>query len=1226
MAASEALLNGNFLPPRDADKVYKDECLFCFQSPVSSKGLYVSLKSFQGFCHNHVDAFIKKSNERVFLHLKKIPKEVSAEENSKADEPPTKKPTRLAFGVEGGFDVESDKVEYLDANSVIIVDKNGLELERIELPNEKLPQQVLQSIAAILAHQGASMQDTIASWEGDMRKVSKHSNQLLQLDNGVKVPPSGWKCWKCDKVDNLWMNLTDGTILCGRRYFDGSGGNNHAVEYYEETKYPLAVKLGTITAEGADVYSYDEDEMVEDPNLAKHLEHFGINISRMEKTEKTMTELEIEANLTLKAEWDTIQESGKKLVPVYGQGYTGMINLGNTCYMNSVIQVLFSIDEFKERYHKSLEDAYNQLNNSSPADDFEIQMRKLAHGLLSGDYSNSDETSDMENQGIRPRMFKSLIGKDHAEFASNRQQDAHEFFMHLLSTIDKKEGSNPRTSFAFQFEDRIQCMASKKVSYSKREDITLVLPIPLEKATNKVEYEAFEKRRNELEANKQTISSSEVVRLRIPMSSCLDVFMQTDTIDGFYSSAIKAQTQAQRSTRFSTFPDYLVVQFRKFTVGDDWVPKKLDVSIDVAEELDLSALRSTGLQPGEEELSVEDESEPEAEPQIDEAVVLELASMGFAYEGCRKAVYHTKNTGLESAMEWILQNCQNPDFGDRFEIPSSKKSKASSSTFSPNQEAMIMIQSMGFTSEQATRALKATDNNLEQAVEWIFSHGDELAMPMDTDDASQSTAQPEVTYKDGSGKYRLFAFISHMGTSTSCGHYVCHIFKDERQLRTEFNYLSIAMFSPLSRSIGLYCRQVPTRALSSSLLLPRPVTASSVAEVQRKISSVNGVQYARTFVTQDKQLEMHMTEPIIEAKEDKNLEKTSGSEVAYDDSYCNDLVLSRFVSLGKTVLQSCLTEHFMDIYAKLDAAKIADLASHVTKEILPILERFDVSKDDTIFQKRARMYAEVGKLFESEGETSAGNYIKSLHSYNFNDNDVDVFCKLAHPKATLGAIMRQKGVAFEVRKVGRKDVSVFIDNELAVQATASTVDKATYKACLSLLLENYSNEVKDVSLHQAEKVFKNVFKDKFTGRRVVTLSKDVNGHYGLFLKGGEKATVETEKFWRYNYIEPVYISKIAEGSPAAEGGLLQEGDVILAVGDFTLKGMTLANAIRLMNREDEVVLTVKFDSKIKIQEGLKEDFKERESKAFKDTLKADKWREWHEAKAKEQPERYIKIK
>ena len=43
------------------------------------------------------------------------------------------------------------------------------------------------------------------------------------------------------------MNLTDGSILCGRKNFDGSGGNNHAVERYAHSGFPLAVKLGTIT-------------------------------------------------------------------------------------------------------------------------------------------------------------------------------------------------------------------------------------------------------------------------------------------------------------------------------------------------------------------------------------------------------------------------------------------------------------------------------------------------------------------------------------------------------------------------------------------------------------------------------------------------------------------------------------------------------------------------------------------------------------------------------------------------------------------------------------------------------------------------------------------------------------------------------------------------------------------------------------------------------------------
>ena len=69
---------------------------------------------------------------------------------------------------------------------------------------------------------------------------------------------------------------------------------------------------------------------------------------------------------------------------------------------------------------------------------------------------------------------------------------------------------------------------------------------------------------------------------------------------------------------------------------------------------------------------------------------------------------------------------------------------------------------------------------MERAVDWIFSHVDELeTQPMQTD-SNQSQASNSSNFRDGNAKYELMAFISHMGTSTMCGHYVCHIFKDKR--------------------------------------------------------------------------------------------------------------------------------------------------------------------------------------------------------------------------------------------------------------------------------------------------------------------------------------------------------------------------------------------------------------------------------------------------------------
>lgn len=66
------------------------------------------------------------------------------------------------------------------------------------------------------------------------------------------------------------------------------------------------------------------------------------------QTDKTMTELEIDMNQRI-GEWELIQESGVPLKPLFGPGYTGIRNLGNSCYLNSVVQVLFSIPDFQRK-------------------------------------------------------------------------------------------------------------------------------------------------------------------------------------------------------------------------------------------------------------------------------------------------------------------------------------------------------------------------------------------------------------------------------------------------------------------------------------------------------------------------------------------------------------------------------------------------------------------------------------------------------------------------------------------------------------------------------------------------------------------------------------------------------------------------------------------------------------------------------------------------------------
>ncbi|PNI43059.1 USP13 isoform 3 [Pan troglodytes] len=708
---------------------------------------------------------------------------------------------------------------------------------------------------AVLSSKSPYRKQDPDTWENEL-PVSKYANNLTQLDNGVRIPPSGWKCARCDLRENLWLNLTDGSVLCGKWFFDSSGGNGHALEHYRDMGYPLAVKLGTITPDGADVYSFQEEEPVLDPHLAKHLAHFGIDMLHMHGTENGLQDNDIKPRVS---EWEVIQESGTKLKPMYGPGYTGLKNLGNSCYLSSVMQAIFSIPEFQRAYVGNLPRIFD-YSPLDPTQDFNTQMTKLGHGLLSGQYSKPPVKSELIEQvmkeehkpqqnGISPRMFKAFVSKSHPEFSSNRQQDAQEFFLHLVNLVEtlvdlcasfnlNRIGSeNPSDVFRFLVEERIQCCQTRKVRYTERVDYLMQLPVAMEAATNKDELIAYELTRREAEANRRPLP--ELVRAKIPFSACLQAFSEPENVDDFWSSALQAKSAGVKTSRFASFPEYLVVQIKKFTFGLDWVPKKFDVSIDMPDLLDINHLRARGLQPGEEELPdisppivIPDDSKDRLMNQlidpsdIDESSVMQLAEMGFPLEACRKAVYFTGNMGAEVAFNWIIVHMEEPDFAEPLTMPGyGGAASAGASVFGasgldnqPPEEVVAIITSMGFQRNQAIQALRATNNNLERALDWIFSHPEfeedsDFVIEMENNANANiiSEAKPEgPRVKDGSGTYELFAFISHMGTSTMSGHYICHIKKEGRWVIYNDHKVCASERPPKDLGYMYFYRRIPS--------------------------------------------------------------------------------------------------------------------------------------------------------------------------------------------------------------------------------------------------------------------------------------------------------------------------------------------------------------------------------------------------------------------------------
>uniref|UniRef100_A0A8C6QBW8 Ubiquitin carboxyl-terminal hydrolase n=1 Tax=Nothobranchius furzeri TaxID=105023 RepID=A0A8C6QBW8_NOTFU len=752
---------------------------FIFILPESEGGLYVCMNTFLGFGREHVERHYRKTGQSVYMHLKRHVKEV-----------------RFALSLEIFFtvyrtflnrDFNGEDYEYEDEAKLVIFPDHF----EIPLPNiEELPALVTIACDAVLNAPSAYKKQEPESWEEEIQ-VSRHARSLRQLDNGVRIPPSGWKCQKCEMRENLWLNLTDGSVLCGKWFFDGSGGNGHALEHYRETNHPLAVKLDTITPDGADVYSFEEEEAVLDPHISEHLSHFGIDMLQMQKRHKKKTENGHHTDNNSRprvSEWEVIQESGMKLKMVYGSGYTGIKNLGNSCYLGTVLQVLFSIPDFQRMYVGNLQRIF--------------------------DYSPLDPTQDFHLQrGISPRMLKALVSRGHPEFSSNRQQDAHEFLLHLINQVERNSAGseNPSDVFRFLVEERVQCCQTRRVRYTQRVDYCIQLPAPIEAATNREELLTYEAKRKEAEENMR--APPEPVRARIPFTACLQAFTEPENVPDFWSSALQAKSAGVKTSRFASFPEYLIVQIKKFTFGVDWVPKKLDLAIDVPDFLDLSRLRATGLQSGEEELPdllppivlPEDTRAPE----IDEAAVMQLAEMGFPLEACRKAVYYTGNMGPEMAFNWIIAHMEEPDFAEPLPLPSMLDPGPSTSESPvgvtplgnlPPEESIAILTSMGFPRSHSINALKATNNNLERALDWIFTHPEEeesdaLSDMADTEpngitfsnanSHSDSTLSPDQDVsgprvKDGPGRYELFAFISHMGASTMSGHYVCHIKKEGR--------------------------------------------------------------------------------------------------------------------------------------------------------------------------------------------------------------------------------------------------------------------------------------------------------------------------------------------------------------------------------------------------------------------------------------------------------------
>ncbi|KAI9328678.1 hypothetical protein DFJ73DRAFT_800540 [Zopfochytrium polystomum] len=742
------------------DRVHKEECTQCFDSQDGENGVNVCLTCFNGGCMGNDDrnhSFLHYQNHKhpFVLNIRRVEKP--------KDESRPQKITKLAI------EVESEEEKYDFIVKACCFDCGGAEIDGSPIKS---------AIDGVLNAMSSRKKSDVQAWQEEITACA-HTSELAQ--GQPKSLGSHAQCKDCELQENLWLCLVCGNLGCGRQQYGGVGGNGHGVAHFEQTGHTVSCKMGTITPEGtADIFCYKCEDDRLDPHLARHLRNFGINIAEQQKTEKSLAELQLEQNL--KFDFSMVTEDGKLFTPLFGPGYTGISNLGNTCYMASVVQSMFHLQEFQSLY---LERGQKHIAGCRqvPADCYHCQMAKMADGICSGRYSTPvfDDEGEIRGQnGISPSMFKALLSKGHAEFSSMRQQDAQEYFQHLLKTIQKQErasGQDPSSVFQFTLEQRLQCERCRHVRYTQEKDVTsLALPVPAIKddsgAYSAVSYE-----------------------------NCLGSLFSEEQRT-FNCPVCKDKTSLTTLTRIRQFPRVLVTPTNRFVIGANYVMEKLNVAIKAPMHLDIGIFRAPPRSSDETPFPEGADDQVKSGPAVDENAVDQLMAMGFPRNRCVRALVKTGNNGPDIAMNWLFEHMEDPDIDD----PIEESKGGGGSSAGPSEEAIQSLIDMGFSRAQAKKAMSQTDNNMERAVDWLFSHMDDIPDEAADDGAAGTAAHASAQAASADdvdalpAKYELIGFISHKGTSAHCGHYVAHLRKGDQWVL--FNDNKVVEVPDVAKAVG----------------------------------------------------------------------------------------------------------------------------------------------------------------------------------------------------------------------------------------------------------------------------------------------------------------------------------------------------------------------------------------------------------------------------------------
>ncbi|XP_026089401.1 ubiquitin carboxyl-terminal hydrolase 46-like [Carassius auratus] len=242
------------------------------------------------------------------------------------------------------------------------------------------------------------------------------------------------------------------------------------------------------------------------------------------------------------------KDIGSEQFPI-NEHYFGLVNFGNTCYCNSVLQALYFCRPFRE----------NVLA-------YKVQQKKKENLLTClADLFHSITTQKKKVGVIPPKKFISRLRKENDLFDNYMQQDAHEFLNYLLNTVadilqeeKKQEKQNGR------LKNNGTAITTDPEPEQNKTEPTWVHDIFQGTLTNETRC-----------LNCETVSSKDEdfldlsvdVEQNTSITHCLRDFSNTETLCSeykYYCEMCCSKQEAQKRMRVKKLPMILALHLKRF--------------------------------------------------------------------------------------------------------------------------------------------------------------------------------------------------------------------------------------------------------------------------------------------------------------------------------------------------------------------------------------------------------------------------------------------------------------------------------------------------------------------------------------------------------------------------------------------------------------------------------------------------------------------------------------